>query len=455
MSSPELYRPALHFSPRSGWMNDPNGLIQVDGTWHLFYQHEPHSIVHGPMHWGHASSPDLTTWTEHPIALYPDALGTCFSGSAVETPAGEIKLFYTAHRTQPDGSDFQVQCLVDADRDLALFTRDQRNPVIDNPGLPAFRDPKVLWHEPGGRWVMVLTHGQSIGIYSSADLAAWQLESTFGDADGQHGQGPWECPDLLPLPAPDGSVHWVLIVGIGSDSPGGGSGTQYFIGQFDGRRFTNENSAHTVLWVDHGRDYYAAQSFFGVQDAVTLAWASNWQYASKTPTLAFRGSMTLPRHLSLVETPSGLRLRQVIPQSVAGQFESVSVGTSPRSGTYRAVTRLDLTKVRAIGIVLFGEAAPQFVFTTSGAGDVTVRAHRPPLGEVSDFESDYEVCFQADVPLDVEVFVDRGLVELSVGGGLYWFTNLFFPAEGVEGARILASAVAVPESGRIPTAGFA
>lgn len=206
MSSPEPYRPALHFSPRAGWMNDPNGLIQIGGVWHLFYQHEPHSTVHGPMHWGHASSRDLTNWTEHPIALYPDALGTCFSGSAIETATGEIKLFYTAHRTLPDGSDFQVQCVVHTDRNLALFTPDQHNPVIDNPGLAAFRDPKALWHEQSGRWIMVLTHGQSVGIYSSVDLANWRFESTFGEADGKHGKGPWECPDLLPLPTPDGSV---------------------------------------------------------------------------------------------------------------------------------------------------------------------------------------------------------------------------------------------------------
>lgn len=115
---PEPYRPRLHFSPRAGWINDPNGLIKIDGVWHIFFQHEPHATVHGPMHWGHASSPDLVRWTEHPVALFPDALGTCFSGSAVATPGGEVKLFYTAHRSAADGSDFQVQCIVHADRGL-------------------------------------------------------------------------------------------------------------------------------------------------------------------------------------------------------------------------------------------------------------------------------------------------------------------------------------------------
>ena len=161
-------------------MNDPNGLIKVDGVYHLFFQHDPGSINHGPMHWGHACSTDLVTWRELPVALYPNELGTCFSGTAVEGADGEIKLFYTAHR-RIDDQDYQVQCLVHADQSLTTFRFDAANPVLDNPGLVCFRDPKVLWHEASKRWVMAVTHGQSVGFYSSQEPIGWHFESSFGE----------------------------------------------------------------------------------------------------------------------------------------------------------------------------------------------------------------------------------------------------------------------------------
>jgi len=424
VNSPEPYRPALHFSPRSGWMNDPNGLIQVDGIWHIFYQHEPHSTVHGPMHWGHASSPDLTTWIEHPIALHPDALGTCFSGSAIETPSGEVKLFYTAHRTRPDGSDFQVQCLVHADRGLTRFTPDQHNPIVGNPGLLVFRDPKVFWHAQTQRWIMVVTHGQSIGIRSSTDLVHWELESTFGAHDGQHGDGPWECPDLFPLQAPDGTTHWVLMVGIGSDSYGGGSGTQYFIGAFDGHSFVNGNRPETVLWADHGRDYYAAQSFFGAERPTTIAWASNWQYARNVPTTAFRGVMTLPRELSLIDSQYGLRLKQKVPAAVSARFELLASGQTPTSGTYRL--RLFWNHSGELKVNLFGSTEPHFVVSRRGNA-VHVRTMRRDTHSIAGLAHDYSMELAAHVD-HIDIFVDNGLVELFAQDGLVCITNLHFPS---------------------------
>ncbi len=267
-----------------------------------------------------------------------------------------------------------MQCLVHADRALTSFTGDPRNPVVPNPGLPVFRDPKVVWHEATRRWIMVVTHGQSIGIRSSADLVEWTLESEFGAGEGQHGSGPWECPDLLPLAAPGGTTRWVLLVGIASDAPGGGSGTQYFVGDFDGRRFTNANPPGTVLWADYGRDYYAAQSFFGAERPTTLAWASNWQYAHQTPTEAFRGVLGLPRELSLVDTAQGYRLRQIVPGSVAAAFETVGPGDAPHSGSYvaRLEVRLDRNR-RSQGLALFGATSPQIVFSASPEGALSSR----------------------------------------------------------------------------------
>jgi len=433
MTAAEPYRPRRHFSPASGWLNDPNGLIVVDGVWHLFFQHHPQSTVWGPMHWGHATSSDLVEWTEQPIALFPDALGTCFSGSAIATAEGEIKLFYTAHRTAVDGSDVQVQCLVHADHELTGFAGDPRNPVVDNPGLTAFRDPKVFWYEPTGRWIMVVTHGQSIGIRSSSDLVNWTLESEFGDRDGRHGEGPWECPDLLPLRAPDGTTWWVLLVGIGSDSYGGGSGTQYFIGDFDGHGFTNGNSPETVLWADYGRDYYAAQSFFGAPRPTTIAWASNWQYARKTPTRSFRGVLSLPRELGIADTPSGLRLVQGVPPHLARTFATLPPAGVPETGTYHF--RLAISEEAPMAVCLFGEAEPQFTLHRAVTGWRLRTVRRDNRGIGASFAHDYALDI-SDASTHLDVYVDNGLVELRSSDGLVWLTTLYFPDDVAGAVRI-------------------
>lgn len=424
----EKYRPALHFSPRAGWMNDPNGMILVGDVWHLFFQHDPDSTVHGPMHWGHATSTDLLHWQEQPIALYPTYLGTCFSGSAIETGDG-VKLFYTAHSRTAAGEDYQVQCLVHADAGVDQFTPDTANPVVPNPGLVAFRDPKVIWHVPTGKWVMLVTEGQSIGFYGSTDLSNWTHLSSFGEGHGRHSPGPWECPDIVPLTAPDGETVWVLIVGL---NPGGyapGSGTQYFIGQFDGTVFTNANMPETELWLDYGRDYYAAQTFFergGTTTPTAIAWASNWLYARQTKTHAFRGVMSLPRELGLADTPHGLRVVSAVP---AATIEAIEQANLP--GTVRTALSADLAPGQAMEIRLFGETAPAFVIRRDSATSASIHTLRAAVAGMDDFAHDYGV--DLDWPehgaLDVDVFCDRGLVELGTSDGLVWITNLFFPAD--------------------------
>ena len=432
MSAAEPYRPTLHFSPRTGWINDPNGLIFVDGIWHAFYQYHPFSTVWGPMHWGHASSPDLVTWTEHPVALAPDALGTCFSGSAIEAPDGSIKLFYTAHSTGPDGSDHQVQCLAHADCSLTVFDRDDHNPILPNPGLTVFRDPKVFRHEESGRWIMVVTHGQSIGIYASDDLVDWRFESAFGEGHGRHSDGPWECPDLFPMTAPDGRRCWVLLVGIGGGAYAAGSGTQYFIGSFDGHEFVNANPPSVELWLDHGRDFYAAQSFFGSPgDApIVLAWASNWLYARHTPTTAFRGALTLPRQLRLVGSGDSLRLAACVPDAVVAVFDHFDLADAPivpRTGTYRLSGTVRLSREGSATLALFGEA-PQFELRRSVAGDTTLRVRRPAVDGMPHFAHDYTIELGEIREVEIDVYVDNGIVELSLSGGRVWVSNLHFPA---------------------------
>ncbi len=424
----EKFRPNLHFSPRSGWMNDPNGMIRVGNVWHLFYQHDPDSTVHGPMHWGHATSMDLTHWVEQPIALYPTELGTCFSGSAIESDDG-VKLFYTAHSRTEAGDDYQVQCLVHANAALTRFDLDAANPVVPNPGLTAFRDPKVIWHEASGKWIMLVTEGQSIGFYGSADLKSWTHLSGFGETHGRHSPGPWECPDMVPLTAPDGSTVWVLIVGLNPGSYAPGSGTQYFLGQFDGTSFTNANTPETELWLDYGRDYYAAQTFFergGAEAPTAIAWASNWLYARQTRTVAFRGVMSLPRQLRLVETPDGLRIASSVPFSVQSGFTDAGL-----SGTSRTDLLADLNPGEVLAIALFGEREPSFIIRRTDARHGSIRTIRRALNGVDEFAHDYAV----DLPwpqsgiLDLTIYIDRGLVELGAADGLVWISNLFFPAD--------------------------
>lgn len=424
----EKYRPALHFSPRAGWMNDPNGMIRIGDVWHLFFQHDPDSTVHGPMHWGHATSTDLIHWNEQPIALYPTELGTCFSGSAVETDAG-VKLFYTAHSRTPAGEDYQVQCLVHADADVSAFASDAANPIVPNPGLTAFRDPKVIWHQETGKWVMLVTEGQAIGFYGSADLKSWTHLSSFGQTHGRHSEGPWECPDMVPLIAPDGSTVWVLIVGL---NPGGyalGSGTQYFLGQFDGTSFINANAPETELWLDYGRDYYAAQTFFergGTDTPIAIAWASNWLYAKQTRTSAFRGVMSLPRELRLVDTQDGLRVACRVPDTVEKGIDDAAL-----PGTTRTALSADLDIGEDMVVALFGEREPSFVIRRTSDRQGSIRTIRYALDGVDHFAHDYQVDlpWPEHGPLDMTLFTDRGLVELSAADGLVWITNLFFPAD--------------------------
>lgn len=444
MGVSESFRPQLHFSPDIGWMNDPNGLIRVDGIHHLFFQHNPDSTLHGPMHWGHATSTDLVRWQERPIALFPSDLGMCFSGSAVETSGGQIKLLFTGQRLTPDGKDLQTQCLVHADRAVERFALETGNPVLDNPDLEVFRDPKVIWHAPTQRWIMLVTHGQCIGFYGSSDLVRWTYLSSFGEAEGRHGSGPWECPDLVMLAGVDGASYWALVVGIADDAYAHGSGTQYFVGRFDGVRFTNLNPPTTELWLDHGRDYYAAQSFFGIdrEAPTTIAWASNWDYARQTPTRAFRGVMSLPRELRLVKTPDGLRIAQRVPEAVQRRFVELAQGQEPdrSSGTYVFETTANLAIGQELTIALFGEGEAQFVVNRSGPDRGRIRTVRRGLDWLDHFAHDYWV----DLPwppaggLDLKVYVDRGVVELSAASGLVWITNLFYP-QHPEGAVVITT----------------
>lgn len=251
----EPHRPQYHFSPPQQWMNDPNGMVYYEGEYHLFYQYHPESLVWGPMHWGHAVSKDLVHWTHLPIALHPDELGLIFSGSAVvdwkntsgfgENGRPPLVAIFTHHLMEGEKAgrnDFQYQSIAYSNDKGRTWTKYEGNPVLPNPGnIRDFRDPKVFWHEGTQRWIMVLAAGDHVKIYSSPNLKQWQHESDFGHNLGAQG-GVWECPDLFELTVENTRDYrlWVMLVSINPGAPNGGSGTQYFVGRFDGSTFQLE-----------------------------------------------------------------------------------------------------------------------------------------------------------------------------------------------------------------------
>ena len=255
----EPHRPQFHFSPEANWMNDPNGMVYHDGEYHLFYQYYPDSTVWGPMHWGHAVSTDLVHWEHLPIALYPDSLGWIFSGSAVddknntsglgENGKGPLVAIFSYHNAplEKTGTDkFQYQGIAYSNDRGRSWTKYADNPVVENPGIRDFRDPKVIWHQKSQKWVMAVSALDHLLFYGSADLKKWEVLSDFGQDIGSH-DGVWECPDLFPLEDEQGNIHWVLIENMNPGNPNGGSGTQYFIGDFDGEEFTVDPSFNSLL----------------------------------------------------------------------------------------------------------------------------------------------------------------------------------------------------------------
>jgi len=345
----ELLRPRFHFTPPHNFMNDPNGLVYLDGEFHLFYQHNPEGERWGHMSWGHAVSRDLLTWEHLPLALREEGGVMVFSGSAVvdardtsglcgdAAPSSCLVAIWTGHSDR-NGRDHQTQNLAVSRDKGRTFSKYAGNPVIDL-GRGDNRDPKVFWHEPTRRWIMatVLAGEHKVRFFASIDLRGWETLGDFGPA-GATG-GAWECPDLFPL-AVDGNaadVQWVLQVDINPGGRVGGSAGQYFVGRFNGREFVSDEPPGEARWVDWGKDFYAAQSWSNLPPepprTLWIGWMSNWAYANDEPTSPWRGVQSLPRELGLRRTPDGIRLVQapirelasrrttVEPRAVSGESE--------------------------------------------------------------------------------------------------------------------------------------
>jgi len=321
----QLYRPNFHYTPKKGWMNDPNGMFFANGTYHLFYQYYPDGNVWGPMHWGHATSTDLIKWNEQPIAIYPDKDKYIFSGSAVVDvnntsglgigKTAPIVAVYTLHdMTKEKGGKIDVEqqdIAFSNDNGITWQKFDEGNPVVKNPGIRDFRDPKVSWDAVHKQWIMVLAAQDKAQFYKSSNLKNWEYLSDFGKDIGAHG-GVWECPDFFQIKVEGtNDKKWVLIQNLNPGGANGGSGVQYFIGDFDGKTFTLDTefakrvSTENAVWLDYGKDNYAGVTWNNVPDSdgrrLLIGWMSNWDYAQVVPTTTWRSSMTIPREIQLIK----------------------------------------------------------------------------------------------------------------------------------------------------------
>ncbi|MFN8255066.1 MAG: glycoside hydrolase family 32 protein [Bacteroidales bacterium] len=443
----EPFRPAFHFSPQTGWMNDPNGLVYYNNKYHLFYQYYPDDIVWGPMHWGHAESDDLIHWKHLPVALYPDSLGMIFSGSAVidvDNTAGFGKnamvAIFTLHNDNLLKSglkNIQSQGIAFSLDEGETWIKYSGNPVLNNSGEPDFRDPKVFWNSDIKKWNMVLAVGERIKIFSSPDLKSWNFESDFKPENDGETLGVWECPDLFKIKVKNSNTEkWVMIINHGDKAPNGGSGGRYFVGHFDGKTFVKEQNAK---WLDYGTDFYAGVTFSNVPDdkRILLVWMSNWQYAQKTPTKVWRSAMTLPRELELVKKDNSFYLTQKIVQQfntiTQTEFEMNKVQLpffKKNADFINTEITFDMDKTQNIVIIFSNEKNESYSIKLKDNQLITDRTK----SGIVDFSESFAKKVQI-MPLDnqkinnFQIILDKSSVEILLNNGQFSMTNLIFPDE--------------------------
>lgn len=470
----EMYRPQFHYTPRRNWMNDPNGLVYHDGTYHLFHQYNPAGTRWGHMSWYHATSSDLVHWSHEGVAIPEEGNEMIFSGSAVvdhrntagfgdaDGPA-PIVAIYTSHYTLPGDSIDQAQSLAYSVDGGETWTKYEGNPVLDHPN-PDFRDPNVFWYEPEEKWVMsvALSEERVIRFYQSTDLKNWTHLSDFGPAGATNGI--WECPALFRVPV-EGTTdrsRWVLQVDVGSHSIAGGSGAQYFVGRFDGTSFTREanGAAAPPRWIDYGPDFYAAIPWRNVPDAdgraLWLGWMNDWRYAQEIPTSPWRSAQTIPRSVELRTIDGTTRLVQTpVKELHTLRGDHVRLTSQPlRPGTMSLSDRgisgksMELTAVfepgtaQTVGLnVRVGETER----TTVGydVDSETVFVDRTGAG-TADFHDEFAARNEAPLSLqddrvELHVLVDWSSVEVFANDGARVLTHRIFPDSGSDGISLVST----------------
>lgn len=443
MDNEALYRPNFHFTPQKGWMNDPNGMIFLNGEYHLFYQHYPDATVWGPMHWGHATSKDLVQWAHQPIALFPDSIGMIFSGSVVldrNNTSGlgrngipPLVAIFTQHNMPGEKAgrlDFQNQSIAFSLDQGKTWTKYAGNPVLKTPGLKDFRDPKVIWHAPTQKWIMNLAVADHIEFYSSPNLINWTKESEIGKGQFAHG-GVWECPDLLNFKV-NGQTIWVLLVSMNPGGPNSGSATQYMVGDFDGHQFKPFSTQ--TKWMDYGPDNYAGVTFSNVGDSnILIGWMSNWNYANLVPTEKWRSAMTVPRELSLVQ-------RNENTNEAVKDFLLVSNPVKELNARFTKIdskenlvpNKIELANLKATDFeIMLSNAFNEKLLIGYDASHQQFYIDRKSAG-ISNFHEGFAARptaprFSEETNLDLTILLDKTSVELFADGGRTVMTALFFP----------------------------
>jgi len=458
----EEYRPQFHFSPAENWMNDPNGMFFYEGEYHLFYQYYPDSTVWGPMHWGHAVSTDMVHWTHLPVALAPDEHGYIYSGSAVvdwkntsglgkndQPPLIAIFTYHDPVKEREGKINFESQGLAYSNDKGRTWTK-YGNPVLGNPGIRDFRDPKVIWYEAAGKWIMTLAVKDHVAFYSSSNLIDWKKESEFGKGVGAHG-GIWECPDLFPLEDKEtGTKKWILSVSINPGGPNGGSATQYFVGDFNGNTFSTPQSQER--WMDYGRDNYAGVTWSDMpkQDGrrVVLGWMSNWSYAELVPTEKWRSATTIPRELVLKNTDNGYlvtsvpiaelkKIRkekielpsQVVSGNVPLNLSEVSPMQAEMAFNFQLKRNSQFGIPEEFGLVFSNDEEEEFRigYSISEKYFFTDRTHGGKSSFFERFAGKSVAAYDMDDKMQIRVFADKASVEVFVDGGKLVFTDIVFP----------------------------
>lgn len=474
-SNTDYYRPVYHHTPLYGWMNDPNGMVYKDGEYHLYFQYNPYGSKWGNMHWGHSVSTDLIHWNHLKPAIARDTLGHIFSGSTVvdkNNTAGYGDNALIALYTSASDEHGQIQCMAYSTDDGRTYTKYEKNPVlVPFDGLKDFRDPKVFWYEPDKKWVMIVSADKEMRFYASQNLKDWEYMSAFGKGYGAQ-PNQFECPDFIQLSV-DGNknkMKWVMLVNINPGCMFGGSATEYFVGDFDGKEFTCDTKPETVKWLDYGKDHYAAVCISNTGERIiSIPWMSNWQYANVTPIRQYRGANGLPRELSLytkdgqiyvaadvVKEVEALRkdtrsfdpitvkdeykIDEIVPQT-DGAYELEMDITPNTSG----VAGFDLMNAKGeVAKIYLDMKSGKLVMDRTASGLVAFgEKSEPHAKETDDHRKTMSVNYQNDFALGtwaplslcegktyhLNVFVDKCSVEIFVDGGRIAMTNLVFPTE--------------------------
>lgn len=402
-------RPKYHYTPERGWVNDPNGLIYYKNQWHLFAQHYPDAPKWGPMHWAHAVSDDLLNWRRLPIALYPDSMGMCFSGSAAEID-GKICLMYTSHGAA------ERQCVAFSE-DGVNFHKYRGNPVIENPGIKDFRDPKIFLNPVVGGYSVAVAAGERVDFFHSENLIDWRKTGEFSDQ--ARVAGIHECPDVVKI-----GDKWVMIASM--ILPGGaGNRTQYVIGDFDGDKFMLTDEFSEPAWIDAGWDNYAPVTFFGADKPIMLGWARCWAYADRLPTRGYSGMTTLARELALIQTRDGLRLAQSpIIDGVTGEYrDSRDIASQHFRIRARCQARFSLALISDIG---------ERLIISSDGNNITVdRRNAGEVGGAHELREEKYGIISAKRHIGgdicIDIIFDMCIAEIFADGGLFAATAPVFP----------------------------